>query len=87
MLIAQSLRCYNLAVALIDAEAQIDDVHRIQIQPTFFAGVHLGNTKVVAYLMTKGADHVNSDPSGCIAKQIARADDDVEMLRTLDTQE
>ena len=85
--IAQNLRCFYIAVAILDAGAQLNESHRSQIQPTFFAAVELGNAKVVEYLITKGADHLRPNAEGVTVKQIARANDDVAMLRTLDTRE
>ena len=84
--IAQNHGSFILAVSLIDAGAEIEEANRTHTQSTFFAAVKLGNTKVVAELIAKGADHMQVDPdTGHTAKQIARGNDDVEMLQTLDT--
>ncbi|KAI9810139.1 MAG: hypothetical protein M1827_006665 [Pycnora praestabilis] len=85
LIIAQNLQHYYLAVTLIEAGAQIDKALHMHIQPTFFAAVELGNSQVAGDLIAKGADHLHPDvKTGRTAKQIARANDDVAMLRTLD---
>lgn len=82
---AQNLERYYIAVALIDAGTQIDNSNRSHIRPTFFAAVELGNANVAEQLITKGADHLGPDAEGMTAKHIARSNDDVAVLRTLDT--
>ena len=84
--IAQKHGSYVLAVSLIEAGAEVGEANRAYTQSTFFTAVKLRNTKVVAELIAKGADHMRVDPeTGHTAKQIARELNDVEMLRTLDT--
>ena len=82
---AQNLSHFVLAVTLIDAGSPIGEANRTHIQDTFFTAVQLSNAKVVAELIAKGADHLRPDSQGRTAKQMARAFDDIDMLRTLDT--
>lgn len=83
---AQSCGFYYIAVTLIDflidTGAKVDDSPRIHLQPTFMAAVRLGNTKVVEYLINKGADHLREE-NGVTPKQIALLNDDADMLRVL----
>ncbi|MCJ1476070.1 hypothetical protein MMC13_004735 [Lambiella insularis] len=77
---------YTLATVLLAAGALLDEANRVHIQPAFFAAVRAHQPAVVAYLISKGADHLRPEPrTGATAKQITRETDDVEMLRTLDT--
>ena len=63
----------------------MDGTCRTHIQPIFFMAVKPKNTKVVAELIARGADHLHSDlRTGYTTKQIARVQNDADMLRTLD---
>ena len=85
LLVAQKSHNYDLAVTLLDAGAPFHEAYRPYIQPTFFAAVRLRSIKMVTYLITRGADQMWPDlETGMTAKQMGRANDDVEMLRTLD---
>ena len=86
LLTAQKHDNYDIAVLLIAAGASIEDCHRAHIQRTFFAAVELGYADVAGKLIVVGADHLCQSPQGLTAKQIALANNDVNMVRVLDIQ-
>ena len=75
---------FAIAVALVEVGAVLDSRDRTYIDPTFLEAVKLGKAQVAETLIRHGADHLRTGQDGVSARQIAKANEDVEMLRVLD---
>lgn len=81
--LAQSNHQMPVAIALIEAGAEID-VAKIEVQTMFFAAIEMGNIKAVEALIKRGkADVLSRNSEGLTSLQVAKANDDGEMIRLL----
>ena len=78
---------FAVAVALLEAGADVDEVTNMFLHPTFVQAVELKNVKVAEMLIERGADQLKPGPLGLTARQIARELGDTEMLRVLNENE
>lgn len=81
--LAQSNQQMNVAVALIEAGAEID-TDKIDVQAMFFAAIELNNVLAVDALINRGkADVLSRNNEGMTPLQLAKANDNGEMIQLL----
>ncbi|CAG8959305.1 hypothetical protein HYFRA_00013075 [Hymenoscyphus fraxineus] len=74
----------NIAVALVEAGAEIELGSRIDKEELLFSAIELENTKAVENLMKAGADHISPDEYGRTPKSLARKLDNDAILKVMD---
>lgn len=81
LFLAQNNKRYPVALALIEAGADIDS-RKIDVQTLFFSAIELRNAKAVDILLGKGAD-VLAKQDGVPALELAKNIGDSEVLRVM----
>ena len=84
LFLAQSNKHHRVAIALIEAGADLDKNY-INVDKMFFEAVKLRSIDAVEILMKKGADMLGRDEEGFTALQIAKSAGDVELTRVLNS--
>lgn len=74
----------NVAVALVEAGAEIEISSRVDKEQLLFSAIELGNTKAVENLMKYGADHISPDEYGRTPKSLAKKLNNEAILRVMD---
>lgn len=77
-------RHLNVAIALVEAGAEIEIASRVDKEQLLFSAIELGNTKAVENLMKCGADHISPDEYGRTPKSLAKKLNNEAILRVMD---